>query len=141
MEIHRRNYHLPAGPLKRALQLGNFDKAVIDLVDETLAQCASCRDYLPLPTRQNASLEIETEVNHTVWSDLWFWHAGVEDWKEITLLKILDDASRFTQNNQSLSRTTQHLREAMLLWVVLFGFPKFWKWDRESGVDSEAMRV
>ena len=85
-ELHRRNFHLPGPQMLKALEKINCPRDVTDAVLDIVMKCPICRNFDELPSRPNVSLEIASTVNELVWADLGFWHAGVEDWKEIIFL-------------------------------------------------------
>jgi hypothetical protein len=140
-EIHRRQHHLPTAGLRKLLRLGNYPEPLMDLAKEVVDACPICRTWEELPTRPTVSVDIAEEVNGVVWTDLVFWHAGVEDWIEVIVMKFVDEASSFTRNPRLQNRTFPQLRSGVYTWAEILGFMRKLRMDQESAANSENMKA
>ena len=112
-KLHKQFAHPTAQKLKYLLKDANVsDEGILDLVDEVVSKCETCKRYKKTPPRPVVGLPIAKEFNEVVALDLKEWKSGVY------FLHIIDVATRFSVAGVIRNKTPKVIIDkVMKLWI------------------------
>ena len=124
------------------LRIAGCPDEVIAAVRDVISKCRVCRAWELPESKPIVKGELVFKVNDTVHADLMFYRRfGAAEDDVLIIFHMLDEASRWRMVEKVMGRTFVHFKDAICRWIGIFGPPRVFKIDRETGFNVREMQV
>jgi hypothetical protein len=140
IRLHKDWYHSEASELRRLLDRAGMPEETLNMVEEAVKKCSSCRKWAIKPIKPVARSSLSQFLNDLVFMDLLFYHRIGK--KETTIFgQLVDDATRLRLIIPIPSKAMESMKTLVLRWISARNRMRKLCGDRERGIVDEVLQV